>query len=152
MVAASADLRRAGREPRLTPAAGSLLRTDVPITAAAHGAAVGWGMELALTADIGIASEQAKFGDPFVKRGLCCDVAGGSTPAPTTTATALPPSSGSVQRTPPAAEQHPVGAESHDVVAERHDRARDDLDDDAVRADAPDDERMAIARRFGNGG
>ncbi len=76
MVAASADLRRADREPRLTPAAGSLLRTDVPIIAAVNGAAVGWGMELALMADIRIASERAKFGELFVKRGLCCDVAG----------------------------------------------------------------------------
>ena len=76
MVAASADLQRADREPRLTPAAGSLLRTDVPIIAAVNGAAVGWGMELALMADIRIASERAKFGELFVKRGLCCDVAG----------------------------------------------------------------------------
>jgi len=76
MVAASADLQRADREPRLTPAAGSLLRTDVPIIAAVNGAAVGWGMELALMADIRIASERARFGELFVKRGLCCDVAG----------------------------------------------------------------------------
>ena len=33
-------------EPRLTPAAGALLRTDVPVIAAVNGAAVGWGMEL----------------------------------------------------------------------------------------------------------
>ncbi len=76
MVAASADLQRADREPRLTPAAGSLLRTDIPVVAAVNGAAVGWGMELALMADIRIASERAKFGELFVKRGLCCDVAG----------------------------------------------------------------------------
>jgi len=76
MVAASADLRRGDREPRLTPAACSLLRTDVPITAAVNGAAVGWVMELALMADIRIASERAKFGDRFVKRGRCCHVAG----------------------------------------------------------------------------
>jgi enoyl-CoA hydratase len=76
MVAASADLTRTDREPRLTPAAGTLLRTDIPIIAAVNGAAVGWGMELALMADIRVASERAKFGELFVKRGLCCDVAG----------------------------------------------------------------------------
>jgi enoyl-CoA hydratase/carnithine racemase len=63
-------------EPRLTPAAGTLLHTDVPVIAAVNGAAVGWGMELALMADIRIASERARFGELFVKRGLCCDVAG----------------------------------------------------------------------------
>lgn len=62
--------------PRLTPAAGVLLRTDIPIIAAVNGAAVGWGMELALMADLRIASDRARFGELFVKRGLCCDVAG----------------------------------------------------------------------------
>jgi enoyl-CoA hydratase len=57
-------------EPRLTPAAAALLGSDV------NGAAVGWGMELALMADIRVASERARFGELFVKRGLCCDVAG----------------------------------------------------------------------------
>jgi enoyl-CoA hydratase/carnithine racemase len=63
-------------EPRLTPAAGVLLRTEIPIVAAVNGAAVGWGMELALMADIRVASQRARFGELFVKRGLCCDVAG----------------------------------------------------------------------------
>ena len=76
MVAASAELTDADRTPRLTPAAGVLLRTDVPIVAAVNGAAVGWGMELALMADIRVASERARFGELFVKRGRCCDVAG----------------------------------------------------------------------------
>jgi enoyl-CoA hydratase len=71
--AVSANLRA---EPKITPAAGALLETDVPIVAAVNGAAVGWGMELALMADIRVASEKAKFGELFVKRGLCCDVAG----------------------------------------------------------------------------
>jgi enoyl-CoA hydratase len=62
--------------PRLTPAAAALLETDVPVVAAVNGAAVGWGMELALLADIRVASERARFGELFVKRGLCCDVAG----------------------------------------------------------------------------
>jgi enoyl-CoA hydratase/carnithine racemase len=64
------------REPALTPAAGTLLRTDVPVVAAVNGPAVGWGMELALMADVRVASEHARFGELFVKRGLCCDVAG----------------------------------------------------------------------------
>lgn len=64
------------RTPRLTPAADALLHTDVPVIAAVNGAAVGWGMELALMADIRIASERAKFGELFIKRGLCCDVPG----------------------------------------------------------------------------
>ena len=63
-------------EPRLTPTAASLLRTDVPTIAAVNGAAVGWGMELAIMCDIRIASERAKMGELFVKRGLCCDVPG----------------------------------------------------------------------------
>ena len=76
MVAANSELSSSDREPRLTPAAGVLLRTDVPIIAAVNGAAVGWGMELAMMADIRVASERATFGELFVKRGLCCDVAG----------------------------------------------------------------------------
>lgn len=79
MLAAGERTRDASAErpaPRLTPAAGVLLRTDVPVVAAVNGAAVGWGMELALMADVRVASERARFGELFVKRGLCCDVAG----------------------------------------------------------------------------
>lgn len=77
MVAAGKQTQeRLKAEPRLTPAAGALLGTDVPVVAAVNGAAVGWGMELALMADIRVASEKARFGELFVKRGLCCDVAG----------------------------------------------------------------------------
>jgi enoyl-CoA hydratase len=64
------------REPRLTPAAAALLGSDVPVIAAVNGPAVGWGMELALLADLRVASERARFGELFVLRGLCCDVAG----------------------------------------------------------------------------
>ena len=60
----------------LTPAADALLNTDIPVIAAVNGAAVGWGMELALMADIRVASTQAKFGELFVIRGLCCDAPG----------------------------------------------------------------------------
>jgi enoyl-CoA hydratase len=62
--------------PRLTPAADAILHTDIPVVAAVNGAAVGWGMELALMADIRVASERAKFGELFVLRGLCTDVCG----------------------------------------------------------------------------
>lgn len=64
------------RTPRLTPAADALLHTDVPVVAAVNGAAVGWGMELALMADIRVASDKAKMGELFVKRGLVSDAPG----------------------------------------------------------------------------
>jgi enoyl-CoA hydratase len=65
-----------GRSPRLTPAADALLHCDIPIVAAVNGAAVGWGMELALMADLRVASERARFGELFIRRGLCTDVPG----------------------------------------------------------------------------
>jgi enoyl-CoA hydratase/carnithine racemase len=65
---------RTRREP--TPAAMAVLECDKPVIAAVNGAAVGWGMELALFADIRIASEHAKFAELFIKRGLIADVGG----------------------------------------------------------------------------
>lgn len=59
-----------------TPAAMAALDCEKPIIAAVNGSAVGWGMELALYADIRLASEKAKFAELFVKRGLVADVGG----------------------------------------------------------------------------
>lgn len=64
------------RTPQLTPAADALLHTDLPVVAAVNGAAVGWGMELALMADLRVASERARFGELFVLRGLVSDAPG----------------------------------------------------------------------------
>jgi enoyl-CoA hydratase/carnithine racemase len=68
--------RLAAVRPRLTPAAEAVLECDRPIIAAVNGTAVGWGMELALFADIRLASEKAQFGEIFIKRGLVTDVGG----------------------------------------------------------------------------
>ena len=62
--------------PGPTPAAVAALDCEVPVIAAVNGAAVGWGMELTLFADLRIASEKAKFGEIFIKRGLITDVGG----------------------------------------------------------------------------
>ena len=74
---APSDFRdRAQKTGGLTPAADALLHTDIPVIAAVNGPAVGWGMELALMADIRVASKRARFGELFVLRGLCCDAPG----------------------------------------------------------------------------
>jgi enoyl-CoA hydratase/carnithine racemase len=59
-----------------TPAAMAALECDCPVIAAVNGSAVGWGMELALYADIRLASEKASFAELFIRRGLICDVGG----------------------------------------------------------------------------
>jgi enoyl-CoA hydratase/carnithine racemase len=59
-----------------TPAAMAVINCEKPVIAAVNGSAVGWGMELALYADIRIASERAVFAELFIKRGLVCDVGG----------------------------------------------------------------------------
>ncbi len=62
--------------PRPTPAAMAVLECDRPVIAAVNGAAVGWGMDLSLLCDIRIASERARFGELFIKRGLISDIGG----------------------------------------------------------------------------
>ncbi|MCC7365227.1 MAG: enoyl-CoA hydratase/isomerase family protein [Dehalococcoidia bacterium] len=62
--------------PRPTPAAQAILECDKPVIAAVNGPAVGWGMDMTLFADIRIASERAKFGELFIKRGLVTDLGG----------------------------------------------------------------------------
>jgi len=71
---ASPAANTTGRPP--TPAAMAALECEKPVIAAVNGSAVGWGMELALYADIRLASENAKFAELFVKRGLVADVGG----------------------------------------------------------------------------
>jgi enoyl-CoA hydratase/carnithine racemase len=71
---ATQPVRASGRPP--TPAAMAALDCEKPVIAAVNGTAVGWGMELALYADIRLASQNAKFAELFVKRGLVADVGG----------------------------------------------------------------------------
>jgi len=48
----------------------TMRRSTTPIVAAVNGAAVGYGFELALMADIRLASTNAKFSQMFIRRGL----------------------------------------------------------------------------------
>jgi enoyl-CoA hydratase/carnithine racemase len=75
---ASESTARALRDvrPRTTSAALAVLECDRPVVVAVNGAAVGWGMDLTLFGDIRIASERAKFGELFIKRGLISDIGG----------------------------------------------------------------------------
>ena len=68
--------RPAATKGKPTPAAMAALDCTKPVIAAVNGAAVGWGMELTLFADIRIASEHAKFAELFIKRGLIADIGG----------------------------------------------------------------------------
>ena len=60
----------------LTGLARTLLTLEVPTICAVNGAAMGWGMHLAVLCDFRIASERARFAELFVKRGIVADVAG----------------------------------------------------------------------------
>lgn len=73
---AEAEPRARDPKPRPTPAALAVLECDKPVIAAVNGAAVGWGMDLTLFCDIRVASEKARFGELFVKRGLVSDIGG----------------------------------------------------------------------------
>jgi enoyl-CoA hydratase/carnithine racemase len=62
------------RDVRPRSPAQPILECERPVIAAVNGPAIGWGMELSLCADLRIASERARFGLLFVKRGLIPDV------------------------------------------------------------------------------
>jgi enoyl-CoA hydratase len=64
-----------GANPGLQSVAAQLLYAPYPVIAAVNGVAVGWGMELAVMADMRVASTAARFAEFFVLRGQCADVA-----------------------------------------------------------------------------
>ena len=63
-------------KPMMVPAMNAIFDCDRPVICAVNGAAVGWGMDLALCCDICICSSNAWFASLFVKRGLVADVGG----------------------------------------------------------------------------
>ncbi len=72
MFSASGEERWRRPHPENYPAT-AFRRCDKPVIAAVNGYAVGAGFAAALACDFRIASEEAKFGAPFVKRGMMSD-------------------------------------------------------------------------------
>ena len=72
---ALAVIRSLAAAGRLIPV--RLKRMAKPVIASVNGAAAGWGCDLAMACDIRIASDQARFAEAFVRRGLIPD--GGAT-------------------------------------------------------------------------
>ncbi|MEZ5408448.1 MAG: enoyl-CoA hydratase/isomerase family protein [Acidimicrobiales bacterium] len=68
--AGAAELSRRIASGELELPSAPMKRSDKPIIAAVNGAAVGYGMELSLLADIRIAAESARFSEMFVKRAI----------------------------------------------------------------------------------
>jgi len=68
--------RYRSRHGAATPVVETILRCTKPTIAAINGAAVGMGMDLALLCDMRIASEQARLGSFFVRRGVIGTAAG----------------------------------------------------------------------------
>ena len=68
--------RYRSRTGAATPIVASILNCTKPTIAAVNGAAVGMGMDLALLCDMRIASENAKLGSYFVRRGVIGSIGG----------------------------------------------------------------------------
>ncbi|MBM4383413.1 MAG: enoyl-CoA hydratase/isomerase family protein [Deltaproteobacteria bacterium] len=68
--------RYRSRHGAATPVVGAILACTKPTIAAINGPAVGMGMDLALLCDIRIASERAKLGSYFVRRGVIGSIGG----------------------------------------------------------------------------
>jgi enoyl-CoA hydratase/carnithine racemase len=68
--AGAEELARRIRTGELELPGGPMRRSNTPIIAAVNGAAVGYGMELSLLADIRVAGASARFSEMFIKRAI----------------------------------------------------------------------------------